>query len=66
MSIVYLLCKVNGINIGTVKKELLKQNILRGQNLFCNFIIQAQLTSCSNDTHVYATLVAVINLVVSV
>ncbi|XP_060845232.1 pre-mRNA-splicing factor CWC22 homolog [Rhopalosiphum padi] len=63
MSIVYLLCKVNGINIGTVKKELLKQNILRGQNLFCNFIIQAQLTSCSNDTHVYATLVAVINLV---
>ncbi|XP_026818793.1 pre-mRNA-splicing factor CWC22 homolog [Rhopalosiphum maidis] len=61
-SIVYLVSKVNGINIGTVKKELLKQNIIRGKHLFCNSIIHAQIASCSNDTHVYATLVAVINL----
>lgn len=62
-SIYILINKVNPINIGTVKKELLKQNILRGKGLFCKFILQAQIAS-TNDTRIYATLVAVINLVV--
>lgn len=65
MSIGYLVYKVNAVNIGTVKKELLQQNMIKGKHMFCQFIIQAQLYSTTN-THVYATLVAVINLVVSV
>lgn len=62
----YLVSIANSINIGNVKKELLQQNLIRGKHLFCHFIIQAQLTSSSQNTHVYATLVAVINLEVSV
>ncbi|KAF0762831.1 pre-mRNA-splicing factor CWC22 [Aphis craccivora] len=58
----YLVSIANSINIGNVKKELLQQNLIRGKHLFCHFIIQAQLTSSSQNTHVYATLVAVINL----
>lgn len=62
-SIYVLINKVNPINVGTVKKELLKPNILRGKGLFCKFITQAQIAS-TNDTRVYATLAAVMNLVV--
>jgi len=64
VSIGYLVYKVNAVNIGIVKKELLQQNMRRGNEMFCTFIIHAQLSSIA-DTHVYATLVAVINLVVS-
>lgn len=62
-SVYVLINKVNPINIGTVTNELLKLNILRGKGLFCKFITLAQIAS-TNDTRVYATLVAVINLVV--
>jgi len=61
----YLVYKVNAVNIGTVKKELLQHNMIRGKHMFCRFIISSQNFS-TTDTHVYATLVAVINLVVSV
>jgi pre-mRNA-splicing factor CWC22 len=63
-TIYVLINKVNAVNIGTVRKELLKLNILRGKGIFCQFITQAQIASIK-DTHVYATLVAVINYVVS-
>jgi len=63
--ICYLVSITNSINIGIVKEKLLRQNMIRGKHLFCHFILQAQLTS-SQNTHVYATLVAVINLEVSV
>ncbi|CAH1732440.1 unnamed protein product [Aphis gossypii] len=59
--ICYLVSITNSINIGIVKEKLLRQNMIRGKHLFCHFILQAQLTS-SQKTHVYATLVAVINL----
>ncbi|XP_025417781.1 pre-mRNA-splicing factor CWC22 homolog isoform X1 [Sipha flava] len=61
-TIYVLINKVNAVNIGTVRKELLKLNILRGKGIFCQFITQAQIASIK-DTHVYATLVAVINYV---
>lgn len=61
----YLVYKVNAVNIGTVKKELLQHNMIRGKHMFCRFIISAQHFS-TTDTHVYATLVAVLNPVVSV
>lgn len=63
-SILILINKVNAVNVGTVTKELLKQNLVRGKHLFCQCITQVQLIS-TNDTHIYATLVAVINIVVS-
>lgn len=65
MSIGYLVYKVDAVNIGIVKKKILQQNMIRGNEMFCTFIIQAQQSSTA-DTHVYATLVAAINLVVSV
>jgi len=59
-----LIYKVNAINIGTVRKELLQQNLLRGKHSFCQFITEAQ-QFLSQDTHVYASLVALINFIVS-
>lgn len=63
-SIFNLLDKVNAINIGVVRKQLLQLNIIRGKGIFCEFITQIQSVSIGY-THVYATLVASINLVVS-
>ncbi|XP_022168926.1 pre-mRNA-splicing factor CWC22 homolog isoform X2 [Myzus persicae] len=62
VAVFYLVYKVNGVNIGTVQKELLQLNMKRANNMFSQLIIQKQLTS-TKDTHVYATLISVINLV---
>lgn len=59
-----LINKVNAVNIGTIKKQLLQINILRGRGVFCQYIMKAQLKS-TNYTHVYATLVATMNIEVN-
>lgn len=59
-----LINKVNAVNVGTIKKQLLQINILRGRGVFCQYIMKAQSKS-TNYTHVYATLVAAINIEVT-
>lgn len=56
-----LINSVNAVNIGTIKKQLLKQNILRGKGLFCRIILKTLFNSI-NKAHVLASLVAAINL----
>lgn len=63
-AIYVLVNKVNAVNIGTVRKQLLQLNILRGKGLFCQYITEAQ-TASTKETHVYASLVATINCLVS-
>lgn len=53
--------KVNVSNIALITKELLRENIVRGRGLLCKSIIQAQAAS-PTFTHVYAALVALINV----
>lgn len=53
--------KVNVDNIGVITRQLLKENIVRGRGLLCRSIIQAQAAS-PTFTHVYAALVAIINV----
>lgn len=53
--------KVNTGNIALITKELLRENIVRGRGLLCKSIIQAQAAS-PTFTHVYAALVALINV----
>jgi pre-mRNA-splicing factor CWC22 len=52
--------KVNISNIQNVIYELFNENLLRGKGLLTRAIIKAQMAS-PNFTHVYASLVAVIN-----
>lgn len=53
--------KINTGNIALITKELLRENIVRGRGLLCKSIIQAQAAS-PTFTHVYAALVALINV----
>ncbi|KAK0402980.1 hypothetical protein QR680_016652 [Steinernema hermaphroditum] len=56
--------QVNKANIGnlvTIVRELLQENIIRGKGLLARSIIKAQAFS-PTFSHVYAALVAVINL----
>ncbi|CAG2120296.1 unnamed protein product, partial [Medioppia subpectinata] len=55
-----LINKVNVANIAIIVRELLKENLIRGRGLLCRSIISAQ-TASPTFTHVYATLVAIIN-----
>lgn len=60
-----LINSVNAVNIGTIKKQLLKQNILRGKGLFCRIILKTLFNS-TNKAHILASLVAAINLDVGI
>ncbi len=51
---------MNISNIQNIIVELLNENILRGKGLLARAIIKAQMAS-PNFTHVYASLIAVIN-----
>jgi pre-mRNA-splicing factor CWC22 len=52
--------KVNISNIQNVIFELFNENLIRGKGLLARAIIKAQMSS-PNFTHVYASLIAVIN-----
>jgi len=55
-----LINKINISNIALIVPSLIKENIVRGRGLLSRSIIQAQAAS-PTFTHVYASLVAVIN-----
>lgn len=56
-----LVNKVNIPNIAQIVRELFKENIVRGRGVLVKSIIQAQLFS-PTFTHVYAALMAVLNM----
>ena len=55
-----LINKINISNIALIIPLLIKENIVRGRGLLARSIIQAQAAS-PTFTHVYATLVSIIN-----
>jgi len=55
-----LINKINISNIALIIPSLIKENIVRGRGLLARSIIQAQAAS-PTFTHVYATLVSIIN-----
>ena len=59
-SISGLVNNVNSHNIAATVRELLSENIVRGRGLFCQSIMQAQITA-PTFTYVYAALAATIN-----
>ncbi|XP_058978835.1 male determiner protein Mdmd(V)-like [Musca domestica] len=52
--------KVNVDCVAVIARKLLKENIVRGRDVLCHSIIQAQAAS-PTFTHVYAATVAIIN-----
>lgn len=52
--------KVNVDCVAVIARKLLKENIVRGRDVLCHSIIQAQAAS-PTFTHVYAAMVAIIN-----
>jgi len=59
-SISSLVNNVNSRNIAVTVRELLSENIVRGRGLFCQSIMQAQITA-PTFTYVYAALATTIN-----
>ncbi|KAK1396760.1 MI domain-containing protein [Heracleum sosnowskyi] len=55
-----LVNKVNATNIKNIVPELFSENLIRGRGLFCRAILKSQM-ACPGLTHVFASLVAVVN-----
>ncbi|KAJ3296678.1 pre-mRNA-splicing factor cwc22 [Borealophlyctis nickersoniae] len=56
-----LINKVNTSNIKHIVRELIGENLIRGRGILCRSIMKAQAASLP-FTHVYAALIAVINV----
>jgi pre-mRNA-splicing factor CWC22 len=55
-----LINKANVANMANIVAELLRENLIRGRGLLCRAILKAQMAS-PGFTHVYASLIAIIN-----